>query len=444
MDVDGGADVAHEAAALVAGDPAVHDPAVLAGVAHQAVLVLPDLESGERLVPGGEHLLHVVRVDAERPARAELLGERRARETHPALVHERHEPARVRRPDHHWGAVGEIAEAGLRLAQRLLHGAPLVDVGRRPDVAREDTVGEARHSHLEHPAVGPGGSVHEAVLEAQLLAAPESVAPARQQLGAVVGVCAEAEGVAELLAEGAAREAQPALVDERHVCVGVGHPHERGRRVRELAEARLAVAHAALVVAALGSQPDRARERADEVDVLGLVRARLARVDAEHAEVAARDPDRRHEGARHAQLALDGRGHEIGLLAEVADRQRLVAVERDARELLGVRPQHPSEHVVREAGGGANVQAAPVARQLEDGRVVRAELAAGRLDGGPEDLVEIIARERAPADLRHGRLPARQRAQLVTLAVARAPQHRSQASLALTRRRRAGHPAVAT
>ena len=49
---------------------------------------------------------------------------------------------------------------------------------------------------------------------------------------AAVVVGARRKAVAYLVGEGAPREPQPALVDERHLALGIRHPHQRGRGVR--------------------------------------------------------------------------------------------------------------------------------------------------------------------------------------------------------------------
>ena len=87
--------------------------------------------------------------------------------------------------------------------------------------AAEDTV----HAQVEVPAVVVDQAADGGVEELRV---------------AVVGVGGLLKRHAHVRA--APGEAQPGLVDERHVALGVRHPHERGRGVGELAELRLAVA----------------------------------------------------------------------------------------------------------------------------------------------------------------------------------------------------------
>src|SRR5918994_2366214 len=118
VDVDCGADVAHEPAPQVAGDAAVRDPAVAARAVIQPVFALPGAPLGERLLPGGEGELGVLGVHPEVPALPHFLLERRAGEAQPALVHERHEAGLVGGPDHGRGGGGQPAEAPLPPAER--------------------------------------------------------------------------------------------------------------------------------------------------------------------------------------------------------------------------------------------------------------------------------------------------------------------------------------
>ena len=212
VDVDRRAHVAAEAAALVARHAAVDDPAVLARVVQQAVLALPGAALAAGVVPGAERRVGVLRVHAELPARAELLLERRACEAQPALVHERHEPLLVRGPHHRRRGVGQVAEAGLGLAQGLLHGPALVDV--RCGARRSPRTRRPR-SAARRPRA-PSGTrprrVAQAVLVAELVPRARGLLPDPQRLLLVVRVGARRERHADVGRP--AGEAQPALVHE--------------------------------------------------------------------------------------------------------------------------------------------------------------------------------------------------------------------------------------
>ena len=278
-------------------------------------------------------------MDAELPARAQLLLDRSAGEAQPALVDEGDEATRVGGPDHHRGGVGQIAEACLRLAQRLLHRPALVDVGGRTHVTRELALGEARGADLEHPAI-PASDVHQPVLVAELLAPPKRVVPARQQLGPVIGMGAHPERVAELLVERSAREALPTRVDEGHVTVGVGHPHESRGGVRQLAEARLALAHQLVVARTLDRQGHHVGYGVEEVDV----------VVGEVAPACGCGRRSRRSGSRarrsgppsrwHPEVALLGRGPEAALDGEVLDHHGLLGLQGVTQKRVRAGGQH--------------------------------------------------------------------------------------------------------
>jgi hypothetical protein len=146
------------------------------------------------------------------------------------------------------------------------------------------------------------------VLVTELLAAANRLAPALEQLAAVIGMGVQLEAVPQLLAQPVPGEAEPALVYEHNVAFGVGHPHERRRGVRQLAEASLAVAYELVVARALGRRAEHVRERLQEV---GIVRAEVppgGAVHTDHAEVATSRGDRRDHRAHDLEPALQGGG----------------------------------------------------------------------------------------------------------------------------------------
>jgi hypothetical protein len=220
-------------------------------------------------------------------------------------------------------------------------------------------------------------AVHQPVLEAELGAARECVAPALEQVVPVVGVRARAERVAQVLAQLAAGEAQPALVDEGHVALGVGHPHQRRGGIGELAEARLGVAHLLLVAGALDRRAEHVRERLEEVAVLRAELLPGAAVHRDPTHLAAGGADLGGQRAHHAQLALDRRRVEARLLAEVLDEHRARMVERVARELVPASVDHAADDALGQAVPGPHEQPQPIAGQLQDRGELRAQLAAG-------------------------------------------------------------------
>ena len=360
----------------------------------EPVLALPRAPGRERLLPAREHVLRVVRMHAERPALPHLLLEGRAGEAQPALVDERDQAVRVGRPHHRRGRVGQLAEARLGLAERLLHPAPLVDVRGGAHVADELAAGVARHSDLEHPAISTGRRVAQPVLAAELLAAAGGLLPQPQRLFAIVRMGARRERHAGVGLP--AGEAQPALVDERDVALGIGHPHERGRRVGELAELRLAVTDEVLVPRPLHRGPEHARHRLQVAGVLGAELACFPAERLDHAELAAAGADGRGDRARAAQVT--GQSRRVGR-------------------------QHPSEHPLRQPRAGPRKHSLAVPGELEHRDVVDAELARNDRRAVHEQPVELRPGQRLLAERRQRALPARPCPQFLLLTVSAAPEH---------------------
>jgi hypothetical protein len=121
-------------------------------------------------------------------------------------------------------------------------------------------------------------------------------------------VRAHGEGVAQLFDQVASREALPAGVDERHVPLGVGHPHQRRRGVGKLTKARLGVAHHLLMPGPLGGRAEHVRDRLQEVRVLGVEALSRAAVCGYDAEMPAPRSNGRGNGADHLEIPLERRG----------------------------------------------------------------------------------------------------------------------------------------
>ena len=161
---------------------------------------------------------------------------------------------------------------GLRLAQRLLHRAPLVDVGGGPDVARE----LARRRSAASPPRAPSGRPPSGRASAGTRSAtPRAARKAWRQR---VSSSARSSGWAlrpKVSPSSSSRvrpvkRSQPSLTNVTcasasviHISAGVVSASSRKRA--SLSRTRLSWR------AALGRQPDRARERAEEVDVVGAV-----------------------------------------------------------------------------------------------------------------------------------------------------------------------------
>src|SRR5919204_308207 len=116
--------------------------------------------------------------------------------------------------------------------------------------------------HRPRPGGPPPPGVAQPVLAAELLAVTGGVLPERLRALAVVRMGGRGEGHAD--AGRPAREALPRLVDERHVALGVGHPHERRRGVGQLAELGLAVDDEVLVPRAVDRGAEHAGETVEE------------------------------------------------------------------------------------------------------------------------------------------------------------------------------------
>jgi hypothetical protein len=178
-------------------------------------------------------------------------------------------------------------------------------------------------------------------------------------------VGAAPERVAQVLGQREAGEAQPALVDEGHVPLRVGHPHQHRRRVGELAELGLGVAHRLLVAGTLGRRADHVGDRLEEVRVVGSEVLGGAAVHADAAELAPPGADLGHDRADDAQVALDRRRVEADLAAEVVDDHGPRVLERVPGQLVRLRRYHAAHHALGQARPRPDDQAQPVCGQLQ-------------------------------------------------------------------------------
>ena len=188
--------------------------------------------------------------------------------------------------------------------------------------------------------------VGQPVLKAKLRAAGDGRTPFGEHLGSVVRVRAHPERIPQLLRQRAAGESQPALVYERHIALGVGHPHERRRGVGQLAKARLAVADQLLVSGPFRRCAKDVRERLEEIGVVRAEVLRRAAVRAEHAEEPLARPDRRSHRADDRKIALEGRRAEARLGREVVDHDGALGVEGETGKLLLARVKRSPKHAV--------------------------------------------------------------------------------------------------
>jgi hypothetical protein len=187
-------------------------------------------------------------------------------------------------------------------------------------------------------------------------------------------------------ARSAAREAQPRLVDERHVALGVGHPHERGRGVGELAELRLAVRHEILVPRPAHRGSEHARDGPQELALVEREFALAPAVRLEPAEVPLPDVD----------------GHGVG-----AGGPQVLVQPRGPGALHRLHRQHSSKNALRQPNTRARDHALFVAGELQHGDVVDRNLASGRLDRRLEQLIQLHALQPALSQLRQRGLAAR-------------------------------------
>src|SRR5205807_10650023 len=118
----------------------------------------------------------------------------------------------------------------------------LGDVDGAADVAGEVAGGQkARSATVDDPAIIPRG-VAQAVVDDEWLARPRRFGKDCQAAFTVVGVHALHPAIAQFVMQGPAGEVAPALVDAVALAARIGPPDHDRRRIRQGAEAHLALA----------------------------------------------------------------------------------------------------------------------------------------------------------------------------------------------------------
>ena len=140
--------------------------------------------------------------------------------------------------DRHARKAGQLVALPRRVQLGL---PPLGDVDAAPDVAQERPVrGAPGDPVVQHPPILPVPPAH-AVVDRERPPLAERPAALGEAAAHVLRVHALRPAIAELFFQRAAREVQPALVEERAPLLRIRHPDHDRRRVGHGVEERLAV-----------------------------------------------------------------------------------------------------------------------------------------------------------------------------------------------------------